>query len=126
MPESEPSETRRGEDRQRSSSRVMRRFRAKINGANFLFQLEGKIAKHGFYTFRDVEAADAEAAEIAAVQVLREDQKLRSLVQNAPEDRPTLAVEEIWEIDEREEHPPTGFIFYLMEPAKRWWQFWKR
>ncbi len=104
----------------------MPRFRATINGENFLIDMDGNVAKYGFLTFRDVDAADPQAAELAAVQVLRDDQALRTVIRNAKDDPPTMTVTELSEVEEGGEDLPSNFIYYPMEPSKRWWQFWKR
>ena len=61
----------------------MPKYKVEINGANFLINMEGRTAKHGFFTIRFVEAPDSVAAENAAVQMIRETQRLRDLVRNA-------------------------------------------
>ena len=104
----------------------MPRFRAVINGENFLINMDGDIAKYGFITFREVDAADPQAAELAAVQVLRDDQEFRAVVRNSKDDPPTMTVTELSEVEEGRDDLPSNFIYYPMEPAKRWWQFWKR
>lgn len=102
-------------------------YKVMINGRNFLIEMEGRVAKYGFYTSRFVEAEDPTAAEYAAVQMIRETQRLRDVVRNPPEDRPVMDVTSIEEVDtfppiERRE---PGFVFYEENP-RRWWQFWRR
>lgn len=89
--------------------------------------MEDEIARHGFLTFRFVEAADAKAAEIEAVAMVRNVERLRELVQNAPDDPPIMDVTEIEEMESfggHDEGEP-GFIWYKEVP-RRWWQFWKK
>jgi hypothetical protein len=95
-----------------------------IDASNFLINMDGETAKRGFFTTRVVEASDPRAAEYAAVQLLREDQDLRSIVLNAKDDPPVMDVQEISEVEAMPEVQP-GKIWYQME-TKRWWQFWKR
>lgn len=101
-------------------------YRVQIHGENFLVELEGDWAKYGFLTVRDVVAESPAAAESLAVQMIRDDPKLRPLVQNATDDPPTMQLEDLAEIDAPSPATPTGFIWYRMQPVRRWWQFWKR
>lgn len=98
-----------------------------IDARNFLVDLDGSIAKRGFITLRYLEAADADAAEVAAVQLLRDDQELRAIVKNDPADPPTMDVLEIAEVESFGGigDQTCGRIWYDMDP-KRWWQFWRR
>lgn len=102
-------------------------YLVQINGRNFLIELEGHLARWGFFTHRVVEASDPEAAEKAAVQMVRETESLRVVVRNAPGDPPTMVVSELAELDPTapREEVATGIIWYDESP-KRWWQFWKR
>jgi hypothetical protein len=54
----------------------MPHYRVKLAGENFRLTLEGKVMKVGFLTTRLVEAQDERQAELNAVQLIREDQKL--------------------------------------------------
>ena len=97
-----------------------------IIGSNFLVNMSGSPAKHGFYAFRLVEAADEEAAGLIAVQRIREDQELRDLVLNDEGDPPTMDVDDVQEISSPNDvDVPPGRIWFEMNP-KRWWQFWRR
>ena len=105
----------------------MPRYRVEINGRNFSIEMEGGLAKHGFYTWRVVEAADASSAEDAAIRMLREKQDLRDLVRNPAEDPPLMDVTEIvgWEDVDGAEDATPGLVWYPENP-RRWWQFWRR
>ncbi len=105
----------------------MPKYKVLINGANFLIDMDGRIAKYGFFTTRFVEALDAGAAENAAVQMIRETQRLRDLVRNAPDDPPVMNVIGITKMESFDgiENLELGFVWYEERP-KRWWQFWKR
>ena len=104
----------------------MPKYQVTVHGKNFLIDTDGRTAKLGFLTHRYLEAADASAAEYAAVQKVRETERLRQLVRNAPNDPPVMDVDAIVELSADAELPPdTGFIFYEMNP-RRWWQFWRR
>jgi hypothetical protein len=101
------------------------KYVVQIDAENFLIDVEGVVAKRGFITFKYVEAEDPGAAELAAVQMIRDDQELRPLVQNAASDPPLmsmLSIQEVESFDEAERFPT---IWYDMNP-KRWWQFWRR
>ena len=76
----------------------MLKYKVEINGANFLIDMEGRTAKHGFFTIRYVEAPDGAAAENAAVQMIRDTQRLRDLVRNAPDDPPVMDVTSVIEL----------------------------
>ncbi len=102
-------------------------YKVMINGRNFHIDMDGRVAKHGFFTFRVVEASDPAAAEYAAVQKIRETQRLRDLVRNTPENPPVMDVTSIDEVkaSPRIEEREPGFVWYDEDP-KRWWQFWRR
>ena len=105
----------------------MPKYKVGINGANFLIDVDGRTAKYGFFTTRFVEAADSAAAESAAVQMIRDTQRLRDLVRNAPGDPPimdVIAITEMESFDVIKSLEP-GFACYEERP-RRWWQFWKR
>jgi hypothetical protein len=101
----------------------MPRYKVEINGQNFLIHMEGQIAKYGFFTTRFVEATDSTAAENTAVQMIRETQRLRELVRNAP-DMDVIGITEMESVDGTGSREP-GFAWYEERP-KRWWQFWRR
>ncbi len=104
----------------------MPKYKVEINGANFLVDMEGHPAKHGFFTIRFVEAADSAAAENSAVQLIRETQRLRDLVRNAPDDPPVMDVISVVEVKSFDgiENLEPGFAWYEERP-RRWWHFWK-
>lgn len=77
----------------------MRKYQVKVEGRNFLIDIDGRLIKHGFFTTRFVEAADPASAETEAVQKMRRTQWLRDLVRNDPDDPPTLHIHEITEVD---------------------------
>lgn len=105
----------------------MANYRLEVNGQNFLLDMEGRRSKFGFFTSRFVEASDPISAENAAVQMIRETQRLRDMIHNDANDRPVMVVTEMIELEsfgDIENREP-GFVWYE-EHAKRWWQFWKR
>ena len=105
----------------------MPNFKVEINGANFLIDMEGRTAKHGFLTIRFVEADDGAAAENAAVQMIRDTQRLRDLVRNAPDDPSVIDVTSIIEtgVFRWDGEPGAGLRWYEKTP-RSWWQFWRR
>ena len=92
----------------------MGKFKVLMNGKNFLLNLEGREQKMGFYVTRIVEAATAEEAESAAIELLKADEYLISSTLNEKTDSPMLYVEEILEVSRRKkgEDANTGFSFY--------------
>ncbi len=102
-------------------------YLVQIEGRNFLVEMEGRVARHGFITFRIIQAADPRAAELAAVQMIRATERLREMVRNPPEDPPVIEVTSIEELESLppEDEPEPGFIWYEENP-RRWWQFWRR
>jgi hypothetical protein len=99
-------------------------YRVNIHGKNFLIEMDGVIDKWGFYTFRDVMAANPEDAEFAAIQMLREHQRLRGIIKNSVDDPPMMHLEELTEIEVPNPIEP-GLTWYP-EKTARWWQIWKR
>jgi len=102
----------------------MPKYAVFIDASNFQIEVDDETARHGFFATCFVEASDPKSAELAAVQSLRDDPELRSIVQNAQEDPPVMDVEEIREVEAFPDAQP-GRVWYRME-TKRWWQFWKR
>lgn len=103
-----------------------RKFGVLIHGQNFLIDMDGQVAKRGFYTWRYVEAIDPDTAVQKAVAAFREEPELRNTVQNTEDDRPFLDVDQLTELEPAADLPPsTGFIWYPMR-SKRWWQFWQK
>lgn len=90
-----------------------------MNGRNFLMEMPDdddqiRMKRFGFFTNVFVEANTAEEAEVAAVELLRNDQKLRDATLNGPDDRPMLTAHKIEEVDsfEGRRRPRQGLIFY--------------
>jgi hypothetical protein len=105
----------------------MPKYQVEINGQNFLLEFDGRVAKHGFFTTRFVEASDPTDAENAAVQMIRETRRLRDILRNTSDNPPVMDVVQIVELnsfDGIEERKP-GFVWHPENP-RRWWQFWKR
>ena len=92
----------------------MRKFKVFVNGKNYWVNLDGERRRFGFYTTRFVEAASPEEAEVRAVQLLREDAALTSVILNEASDPPVLYVEEIVELVSFRgvKRPGTGRAWY--------------
>jgi hypothetical protein len=105
----------------------MPKYTIEINGANFLIDMEGHMTKYGFVSTRFVQSADSANAQNSAVQLIREAQKLRDLVRNAPDDPPFMDVTCVIELESFDgiENLEPGFVWYEEGP-RRWWHFWKR
>ncbi|MDX1944406.1 MAG: hypothetical protein SFU86_03290 [Pirellulaceae bacterium] len=97
----------------------MSKYRVMIHGHNFLTEVDGARQRMGFYTQVFVEADDEGDAEARAVDVLRQDSKLREGVLNSPDDRPSMSVEEIEQVASFDgcTLPRTGLAFYVEEPT---------
>jgi hypothetical protein len=73
-------------------------YRTIIHGRNFIFEVEGKRQRHGFYQTVFVEAADVAEAELNAIRIVKESSDLKDLVKNDHADPPMLYLDEIAEI----------------------------
>jgi hypothetical protein len=93
-------------------------YQALLEGKGFLIEHEGEIKPHGFFTTRWVKAINPEAAELAAVELLKIDANLVNLTRNNHESDPTpmIYLEELntvsWFTYFRRK-PGSGYSFYL-------------
>lgn len=73
------------------------------------------LHKIGFYTIVYVKAGSHKEAELAAVAILRKDNKLKQMVHNSPNDPPKLFAEEITQVGSFRgcRLPRSGLGFYL-------------
>jgi hypothetical protein len=104
---------------------IVPKYVVQVNAKNLLVNLNGRVAKYGFIANRVINAADPDAAQTAALQMLCKKQDLREMVLNEKDDPPEMDVIEIAEIELRaslDEQP--AFHWYEMNP-KRWRQFWR-
>jgi hypothetical protein len=92
----------------------MSKYRVLINGENFLLNFDGQLQKLGFYVTRVVDARNPDEAELAAVNLVREDAHLKGNVLNERDDPPTLFADEIEEIEKSDgaENVNTGFSWF--------------
>jgi len=92
----------------------MKKYRLFVCGENFVFKVDDEEQRLGFYTSVFIEAENAEEAELKAVDLLRNDPKLKDGVLNPKSDPPMMFVEEIEEVESfvGESLPRTGFAFF--------------
>ena len=85
-----------------------------MNGRNFLIEVNGVLAKHGFYTNRYVEAADANEAENLAMDSIRKRVDVRHAIRNTEDDKPVMYLEEICKLEDFDgvESFEEGFAWY--------------
>ena len=93
----------------------MKKYRALLEGKNFLLSHEGKLQKHGFFTTRYVEAGNPEEAELNAVDLIKGDTTLIASVKNEHSDIPMIYLEELYEIESFDDKkvPGAGYTFYI-------------
>ncbi len=92
----------------------LKKFKVFVRGENFLMNIDGVERRYGFYTTRFVEAQSEEEAELAVVNLLRNDPRLVQAVMNEKIDPPMMYAEEITELKSFGEYqvPGTGFSFF--------------
>ena len=95
----------------------MKKYKVFLTGRNFWMEANGQPKQMGFYTTRFVNADTPENAENLAVQLIREDSKLREAVINERSDPPTIYAEDIELLQTFEgiKVPGTGYTFYEEE-----------
>ena len=94
----------------------MPHYRVELAGENFRLTMEGRVMKLGFLTTRLVEAKDEAQAELRAVQLIREDQKLAGVL-NERADPPVIHCESIEKVAPFDPASVVqlGFTFYPEE-----------
>ncbi len=91
----------------------MSHWRVKLNGKNFWLRLDADPKRLGFYTTRYVEANNAQEAELAAVQLIRDDPELQGVL-NERSDPPMIYAEEIIEVTVLDsKYVNAGYTFYI-------------
>ena len=102
-----------------------RRYRVLVYGRNFrLAFVEGRrtvVRQTGFYTWRNVVAANSLRAEYKAVELMRDDARLRRGVRNARTNPPIVRVLEIERLGPgtRLSKAGTGYAFFHGKGAGR-------
>jgi hypothetical protein len=87
-----------------------------LNGKHFAIKQENEIMLLNFYTTRWVKAGNPRLAELAAVDLIKNDSTLKESVQNERDDPPMIYLEEIKEVSWLEffrKNPGGGYTFYL-------------
>jgi hypothetical protein len=93
-------------------------YRVRLNGQNFLLNIQGEPRKYGFYTTRDVEADSFEKAEMKAIELVKGDGFLKNSTLNNKEDSPMIYVEDMKILEPYEEQLKNdGYTFYTDDEA---------
>ena len=102
----------------------MPKYRALIEGRNFLLSFDGKVRRHGFYQTVHVESPDPAQAETDAIHIVKGNAELKQLTQNDVQDPPMLYLASLDEFEDSAELPanPKGRTYFA---ERQWWQFWK-
>ena len=93
----------------------MGRYRVRIEGRNFLLRLTGEAptAKSGFFVTRDVDGTSFEDAEANAIELIRDDEHIKSITLNPTSDPPMVYIDSIRELKADEEPiNNSGYVFY--------------
>ena len=94
----------------------MTHYGVSLKGENIWLDMEGKPSRMGFFTTRYVVAENESEAEIKAVQMLRDDPKLKNVL-NDKSDPPMIYCEGIQSVEDFD--PSTvvqqGYAFYPEE-----------
>ena len=93
----------------------MPHYRVALRGQNFRLDIEGQPSRVGFFTYRFVEAASAEDAELGAVQLLRDEGRLKP--RNDKADPPHVFIDTIEPVEAADVPKVVpGFAFFPDEP----------
>lgn len=92
----------------------MKKWVVKLQGRGFRIWFEDGEREAGFFTTRYVEAEDPGAAELAAVECIRNDRELVAITRNPPEESPRLYAVRILEVPNFDgvRPPGAGYTFY--------------
>lgn len=93
-------------------------YQALLEGKGFLIEHEGEVKSHGFFATRWVKAINPEDAELAAVELLKNDANLMCLTLNKCESEPSpmIYLEELSSVSWLTYvrcAPGSGYSFYL-------------
>lgn len=86
-----------------------------LRGENFLIKFEDKVENLGFYTTRVVKANSAEEAESSAIDLIKNDEGLISMVQRASDINPKIYLESITKASWWQRLGGKGYTFWPME-----------
>ena len=93
-------------------------YRVFLRGVNFLLTVDGKPTRMGFYTTRFVQANNRDGAELLAVDLIRQDKRLKESVSNERSDPPMIFADEIDVVDESEVPESSyGYAFFPMDSS---------
>ena len=92
----------------------MNKYRVLLNGRNFLLEMGDRVASHGLYTTRFVDANTPDEAELKAVNSIRKREDIKPMLRNGLDAPPMLFAEEIEEIETFEgiENLEQGIAWY--------------
>lgn len=93
---------------------MINKYRVLLNGRNFLLEMGDRVASHGLYITRFVEANTPDEAELKAVNSIRKREDIKPMLRNALDASPMLFAEEIEEIETFEgmENLEQGIAWY--------------
>jgi hypothetical protein len=91
-----------------------KRFIVTVEGRNYWMDHEGRPARFGFSTLRDVVARDGQQARAIAVREVRDDETLNASLLNPPDDPPRVNATHHVEVESSDSVPRREFqyIFY--------------
>jgi hypothetical protein len=104
----------------------MNKYQVLINVENIFLPVEGKPTLMGYYQTLKIEAETPEQAEIQAVEMIRNDEEIKSIwLREKQISPPIIFAEEINQVEEFDSDITGDRTGRLLYPVKRWWQFWK-
>ena len=86
-----------------------------LRGENFLIKLEDKVENLGFYATRVVKANSEKEAELRAIDLIRNDGSLISMVQKTSDINPKIYLESINNASWWQRLGGKGYTFWPME-----------
>jgi len=102
------------------AAQAPKKYVVKIDGRNLLVREGDDVTRLGFFTTRHVVAATPEEAERIAVQQVRDDDQLQSVLVNEPSDPPNITAAGHVEVKtfDADSSPDLGYIFYRDHDAR--------
>ena len=95
----------------------MKFFTVLVNGRNFLIETEDGTENLGFYVQVYVKAETEAEAEVKAIEVLRGDENIRSIVKNDKSNPPRMFVEDFLAFDK----PPKTHKGKMVRTGMAWY-----
>ena len=93
----------------------MKKYKVLLSGENFELNFEGKTDNFGFYTTRIVKAYSEEEAEIKAIELIKTDNNLLSMLIKNSEYESKIFLEEILKASWWQRTGGEGYTFFSME-----------